>query len=131
MLATLFDFPFEERRKLTRWSNVATAAPGNREVIASEKAREEELQECAAYFHKLWTERREQPLQNNLLSLMAHSEATRNMEPRNFLGNLILLIVGGNDTTRNSLTGGLYALNRFPDEYRKLRDNPATASCPK
>ncbi len=125
MLATLFDFPFEERRKLTRWSNVATAAPGNREVIASEKAREEELQECAAYFAKLWNERREQPLQNNLLSLMAHSEATRNMEPRNFLGNLILLIVGGNDTTRNSLTGGLYALNRFPDEYKKLRDNPA------
>ena len=54
MLATLFDFPWEERRKLTRWSNVATAAPGNREIIASEAAREAELQECGAYFEELW-----------------------------------------------------------------------------
>ena len=125
MLAILFDFPFEERRKLTRWSNVATAAPGNREVIASEKAREEELQECGAYFAKLWEERSNQPLKADLISMMAHSDATRNMDPRNFLGNLILLIVGGNDTTRNSLSGSVYALNKFPEQYRKLRENPA------
>lgn len=125
MLAILFDFPFEERRKLTRWSNVATAAPGNREVIASEKAREEELQECGAYFAKLWEERSKQPPKTDLISMMAHSDATRHMDPRNFLGNLILLIVGGNDTTRNSLSGSVYALNKFPEQYRKLRDNPA------
>ncbi len=125
MLAIIFDFPWEERRKLTRWSNVATAAPGNRDVIASEKARDEELQECGAYFAKLWEERARQPMKTDLLSMMAHSEATRNMDPRNFLGNLILLIVGGNDTTRNSLSGSVYALNQFPDQYRKLRENPA------
>jgi cytochrome P450 len=125
MLAILFDFPWEERRKLTRWSNVATAAPGNREIIASEKARDEELQECGAYFARLWEERAKQPMKTDLLSMMAHSEATRNMDPRNFLGNLILLIVGGNDTTRNSLSGSVYALNKFPDEYAKLRNNPA------
>ena len=105
MLAILFDFPWEERRKLTRWSNVATAAPGNREIIASEQAREAELQECGAYFARLWEERAKQPMKTDLLSMMAHSEATRDMDPRNFLGNLILLIVGGNDTTRNSLSG--------------------------
>jgi cytochrome P450 len=125
MLATLFDFPWEERRKLTRWSNVATAAPGNREIIASEAAREAELQECGAYFERLWQERTKEPLKADLLSLMAHSEATRNMDPKNFLGNLILLIVGGNDTTRNSLSGSVYALNLFPDQYNKLRDNHA------
>jgi cytochrome P450 len=125
MLATLFDFPWEERRKLTRWSNVATAAPGNRDVIASEAARDEELQECGAYFARLWEERAKQPVKTDLLSMMAHSEATRNMDPRNFLGNLILLIVGGNDTTRNSLSGSVYALNQFPDQYKKLRENPA------
>jgi len=127
MLAIIFDFPWEERRKLTRWSNVATAAPGNRDVIASEAARDEELQECGAYFAKLWEERQRQPVKTDLLSMMAHSEATRNMDPRNFLGNLILLIVGGNDTTRNSLSGSVYALNQFPDQYRKLRENPALA----
>ena len=125
MLATLFDFPWEERRKLTRWSNVATAAPGNREIIASEAAREAELQECGAYFEELWKERIKQPPRADLLSMMAHSEATRDMDPKNFLGNLALLIVGGNDTTRNSLSGSVYALNRFPDKYDKLREDPA------
>ena len=125
MLATLFDFPWEERRKLTRWSNVATAAPGNREIIASEAAREAELQECGAYFEELWKERIKQPPKADLLSMMAHSEATRNMDERNFLGNLFLLIIGGNDTTRNSLSGAVYALNKFPEQYTKLRENPA------
>jgi cytochrome P450 len=125
MLATLFDFPWEERRKLTRWSNVATAAPGNREIIASEAAREAELQECAAYFAELWKERIKGPPKADLLSMMAHSEATRDMDPNNFLGNLILLIVGGNDTTRNSLSGSVYALNLFAEQYRKLREDHA------
>jgi cytochrome P450 len=125
MLATLFDFPWEERRKLTRWSNVATAAPGNREIIASEAARMAELEECGAYFENLWQRRANEPPKIDLISMMAHSDATRDMDPKNFLGNLILLIVGGNDTTRNSLTGSVYSLNLFPDQYRKLRDNHA------
>ena len=125
MLATLFDFPWEERRKLTRWSDVATAAPGNREIIASEAARDAELQECGAYFAELWKERINQPPKADLISMMAHGEATRSMDPSNFLGNLILLIVGGNDTTRNSLSGSVYALNLFPDQYKKLRENHA------
>jgi cytochrome P450 len=125
MLATLFDFPWEERRKLTRWSDVATAAPGNRTIIASEAARMAELEECGAYFENLWRERINGPPKADLISMMAHAEATRDMDPRNFLGNLILLIVGGNDTTRNSLSGSVYALNLFPDQFRKLRGNHA------
>ncbi|HEY5072344.1 MAG TPA: cytochrome P450 [Caulobacteraceae bacterium] len=124
MLAILFDFPWEDRRKLTRWSDVAVNGPETG-IVESEEAGRAELMECAAYFTNLWNERINLPPKNDLISMMAHAEATRNMEPQEFLGNLILLIVGGNDTTRNSISGGLYALNKFPDEYRKLRDNPA------
>jgi cytochrome P450 len=124
MLATLFDFPWEERRKLTRWSDVATTPPGSG-VIDSEDQRRAELMECADYFLKLWNQRVNAPPGNDLISMLAHGEATRNMDRMEFLGNLILLIVGGNDTTRNSISGGVLALNENPREYKKLRDNPA------
>ena len=124
MLATLFDFPFEERRKLTRWSDVATAIPGHG-IIDTDEQRRAELMECAAYFTELWNQRVNSEPKGDLISMMAHSDVTRNMEPREFLGNVILLIVGGNDTTRNSITGGLLALNENPEQYRKLVDNPA------
>jgi cytochrome P450 len=124
MLAVLFDFPWEDRRKLTRWSDVATTLPGPDGVVATEDDRQVELLECANYFGRLWKERINQPPKSDLLSMMAHSDATRDMDPNNFLGNLILLIVGGNDTTRNTLSGSIYALSKHPDQYRKLRENP-------
>ena len=125
MLATLFDFPFEDRRLLTYWSDVATADLTAGGPIDSDEKRTAELMKCLTYFTGLWNQRVNEPPRNDLISMMAHSEATRNMEPREFLGNLILLIVGGNDTTRNSMSGGLHALLSNPDQFSKLRDNPA------
>ncbi|MEZ5550520.1 MAG: cytochrome P450 [Pseudomonadales bacterium] len=127
MLATLFDFPWEDRRKLTRWSDVATA---NEEsgLVESEDQRRAELFECLEYFNRLWAERAvaEEP-GHDLISLLAHSDSTRDLptRPMEYLGNLVLLIVGGNDTTRNSLSGGVLALNQFPEQFEKLRANPA------
>eukprot|EP00439_Symbiodinium_sp_Y106_P087885 s1_g421.t1 len=121
MLATLFDFPWEDRRKLTYWSDVATADV-NGPLISSMDERREILMECAEYFTRLWNERINSPEPNgDLISMLAHGEATRDMEPMEYLGNVILLIVGGNDTTRNSITGGLLALNEHPEQYDKLR----------
>lgn len=129
MLATLFDFPFEDRRKLTRWSDVATAAPESG-IIESEDQRREELIECLTTFTELFKERQKNPGENDLITMLAHGEATKDLHERPFelLGNIILLIVGGNDTTRNSITGGVLALNQNPAEYDKLRDNPALIS---
>lgn len=121
MLAVLFDFPWEDRRKLTRWSDVATTLPGAGGLVATEDERQAELMECAGYFARLWKERSSQPPKSDLLSMMAHSDATRNMDPKNFLGNLILLIVGGNDTTRNSMSAGLMALCENPEQFELVR----------
>ena len=121
MLATLFDFPYEERSKLTRWSDVATAVPGGG-VIDTEEQRREELIECLVYFTQIWEERKKNPT-GDFVSMLAHGEDTKDMEPLEFLGNLILLIVGGNDTTRNSMSGGVLALNQFPGEFEKLKND--------
>ena len=123
MLATLFDFPFEDRHKLTYWSDVATTAPGT--LINNEEERREILLECLEYFTRLWNQRVNAPPANDLISMLAHGKETRHMEPMEFLGNLVLLIVGGNDTTRNSITGGVLALNENPTEYDKLRAKPS------
>ncbi len=125
MLATLFDFPFEDRKLLTWWSNVATSTPEIDHIVESQEARLAELGKMLAYFTNLWNERVNAPPKNDLVSMLAHAPATRNMSPREFMGNLVLLIVGGNDTTRNSMTGGLLALSQNPAEFAKLRANPA------
>ena len=122
MLATLFDFPFEDRSKLTRWSDVATADEDSG-IVESEDQRRAELGECLEYFTGLWNERVNKPPRGDLISMLAHGESTKNMDPFEYLGNLVLLIVGGNDTTRNSITGGIKFLNENPVEYQKLRDN--------
>ena len=125
MLATLFDFPFEDRKLLTWWSDVATSVPEVDHLVASQEARLAELGKCLAYFTNLWNERVNTPPKHDLISMLAHAPATRAMSPREFMGNLVLLIVGGNDTTRNSMTGGLFALHQHPAEFAKLRANPA------
>ncbi len=122
-LATLFDFPWEDRRKLTRWSDVTTASPETG-IITSFAQRRDELFECARYFKSLWDQRAQEPPKPDLISMMAHAPATRDMPFVEFMGNLLLLIVGGNDTTRNSISGGVVALNQAPDEYRKLMNDP-------
>ena len=125
MLATLFDFPVEDRRLLTHWSDVATSNPIFNPKAPSPEERMAELGRMLAYFTRLWNERVNAPPRNDLVSMLAHGAATRNMNPMEYMGNLVLLIVGGNDTTRNSMTGGLLALSQHPAEFAKLRANPA------
>ncbi len=127
MLATLFDFPYEDRHKLIHWSDITTAVPqvtGDDSIDMSK--RYEELMQAAGVFYQIWEERAAAPPKFDLISMLAHGENTRTMneDPGLFLGTLLLLIVGGNDTTRNSISGGVMALNQYPDEYQKLRDNP-------
>jgi cytochrome P450 len=122
MLATIFDFPFEDRRKLTYWSDMATSGELGGGPTP-EPVRRKALLECLDYFTRLRDERVQEDPKPDLLSMLAHGKDTQNMPPMEFLGNLILLIVGGNDTTRNSISGGVLALNQNPAEYEKLRND--------
>ncbi len=124
MLATLFDFPLEDRRKLTRWSDIVFAIPEPGGVVESMEQKRTELGECAEYFGRLFEERRTNP-GDDLVSMLAHGEATRDRSPIQHLGNLLLLIVGGNDTTRNTMSGSVYAFHQFPDQHDKLVADPS------
>ena len=122
-LATLFDFPFEKRRKLPWWSDMIMNQPGHGPV-ESWQQKGEAMFECFGAFTELWNERVNGPPGNDLISMLAHNPATRNMPMETYQGNVVLLIVGGNDTTRNTISGSVYALNKNPDQYAKLRANP-------
>ncbi len=123
MLAKMFDFPWEQRHKLTEWSDIG----GNVELIRKEGGvaiRNAAMFEMGTAFGALWQEKRANP-GKDLISIMLQSDAMNHMSHEEFLGNLILLIVGGNDTTRNSMTGYAYGLHSFPEERAKLEADPS------
>ena len=122
MLATLFDFPWADREKLTWWSDVAIANVDSPDaVVHSEDVRFTEMVRMGDYFRRLWEQRAAAPPAFDLVSMLAHSEATRNLQTREFIGTIGLLIVGGNDTTRNSMSGGLMALVENPEQLELVR----------
>lgn len=123
MLATLFDVPQEDRMKLIDWSDTIQSL-SDPEQFENVDEGFQILLECLAYFQGLYEQRKTEPPKFDLISMLAHDESTNNMSPQELLGNVMLLIVGGNDTTRNSISGGVLALNQNPDQYEKLLQNP-------
>jgi len=126
MLATMFDFDREQQRKLTYWSDIATASGDQLADMGISRAESRAaMLECLDVFTKLWHERKGQEGKSlDFVTALANADATQDLDPVTYLGTLTLLIVGGNDTTRNSISGGVLALNENPGEYEKLRKDP-------
>ncbi len=123
-LATLFDFPQEERGLLPYWSDVLTNSPGHGPVTSWEQKRAE-TDAMLGRFTQMWNDRVNSPPSGDLISMLAHGPATRDMDRMEYAGNVGLLIIGGNDTTRNTISGSVFALNKNQGEYAKLRADPA------
>jgi cytochrome P450 len=124
MLAILFDFPWQDRRLLTFWSDWA----GDTEIGLIrdlDLQRQGIIREMGAYFTKLWMERAQKEPTPDLISMMIHSPAMNQMSPEEYMGNLILLIVGGNDTTRNTMSGIVHAFDKFPDQRKLFEEDPS------
>ncbi|MEX1252079.1 MAG: cytochrome P450 [Hyphomonas sp.] len=121
MLATLFGYPQERRRELTRWSDIATNMHNPDICPGGEVQWKQEMMQCLTTFMGLFQQRGAEAENGDLISLLAHGDKTKNMTPMELLGNVILLIVGGNDTSRNTMTASVYALNKYPEQYKKLK----------
>ena len=126
MLATLFDFPFEERRKLTAWSDLATSSEAVGGALPDEDRRAG-MFEMLNEFKQLWAERRLRDPEEHpdFITLMANDPRMQAMDDMEFMGNLILLIIGGNDTTRNSISGGVLGLSKTGGSFDQLLSDPS------
>lgn len=131
MLATLLDFPYAQRRQLVYWSDLAAGSPettgGAMDMDETFVAVADMVKQFAALWHdKAARTAAGEAMGFDLISLLQSNDSTKDLvkRPMEFIGNLALLIVGGNDTTRNSMTGGVLALHDFPAQFVKLKNNP-------
>ena len=122
-LATLFDFPFEERRRLTWWSDMFMNMPGHGPVESWEQ-KVGAIFECRAVFQDLWDKRIAAEPGIDLISMMAHDPATQAMGFDEYQGNVAVLIIGGNDTTRNTISRQRLLAEQEPRPVRQAARRP-------
>jgi cytochrome P450 len=109
---------------LTHWSNILSSTPGPGQAVETEQERAVAVREFFVTLSDIVTKRRGEEPRLDFLSLMAHSPHSIDFTEPELFGDSVVLLVGGNDTTRNTITGSVYFLHKNPEENAKLRANP-------
>jgi cytochrome P450 len=123
-LATLFDYPQDKRRQLTHWSNVLTSTVGPGHLVETQEERNQAARDFYLAMTELINGRRSEEPRMDFISLMAHSPHSVNFSEAELFGDSIVLLVGGNDTTRNTISASVYLLDQHPEQNATLRANP-------
>jgi linalool 8-monooxygenase len=124
VLAELLGIPQADRLKLFDWSN-SMIAEDDPELRKGPEETAADVRAMIEYSGRLWEERVANP-GTDLISMLIHPDADGEvMSKERYLGTFILLVAAGNETTRNSISGGLIALAQFPEQRQQLADNPA------
>lgn len=123
-LAELLGLPEDTARDLHRWTD-AFVGEDDPEFRQSPEVMQTVLGEFFAFCQQLFAARRASPAQD-IASLLANTEIYgQPVAFGDFVGNLILALVGGNETTRNSINHSLINFAGNPDQWRQLREQPA------
>jgi cytochrome P450 family 142 subfamily A polypeptide 1 len=115
---------------LLRWSEdmigglSASAPPEAHEATARAFA------EYSDYHRNVVADRRARPLQDDLMSALVYAEIDgERLDDDALLQESLLILVGGDETTRHVISGGMYELLRNPDQLRRLREEPGRIPC--
>jgi linalool 8-monooxygenase len=124
MLAELFGIDQELRHKLFEWSNIIIGGDDPDIVVSPEQVRTA-IMELVTFGMEQYEQRKEKP-DNDLISMLVHTKVNgQPVDLGDYLSTLLLLVVAGNETTRNSISGGILALSENPEEKRKLLEDPS------
>jgi len=116
----------EDRDTLLRWSDdliggLSLSAPPEAIMAAATAA-----QEYRAYNERVVADRRAKPPGDDLMSVLVHAEiAGERLDDEALMQESLLILVGGDETTRHVITGGMYQLLSNPGERQKLIDDPS------
>jgi cytochrome P450 family 142 subfamily A polypeptide 1 len=115
----------EDRDKLLRWSDVMVTAVGHPDPSMLGQAANAML-EYTDYNRSVVADRRASPPQDDLMSILVHAEVDgARLDDESILHESLLILVGGDETTRHVISGGMHQLLLHPEQHQKLAQDPA------